>query len=79
MHLGERQSAVFESYWAPVLPFHWENYAVTWQQIQPYMIASVVVAAVSVVGIILLSSVSGFILARYSFPWRTFFFFTIAL
>ncbi len=67
-----------ENYWVPVLPIHWENYATAWQQIQPYMFASVLVAAIAIVGIILLSSVSGFILARYAFPGRTFFFIMIA-
>ncbi|SEE97497.1 carbohydrate ABC transporter permease [Ruania alba] len=67
-----------ESYWVPTLPFHFENYATAWQQIQPYMIASIVVAALSIAGIILLSLVAGFIIARYSFPGRRFFFALIA-
>lgn len=67
-----------ESYWMPVLPLHWENYSTAWQQIQPYMIASVVVAAASIVLIVVLSLVAGFVLARYSFPGRNFFFVMIA-
>lgn len=69
---------VAESYWVPTLPIHWENYATAWQQIQPYMIASLVVSVVSVAGIVGLSLVTGFILARFTFPGRTFFFGSIA-
>ncbi|PSK96403.1 multiple sugar transport system permease protein [Haloactinopolyspora alba] len=67
-----------ENYWVPVLPFHFENYATAWEQIQPYMIASVVVAAFSIIGIVALSLVAGFVFARYSFPGRKFFFVMIA-
>lgn len=69
---------IAEHYWAPVLPIHWENYATAWQQIQPYMISSVIVAAAAIVGIVILSLVAGFVLARYSFPGRRFFFVMIA-
>lgn len=68
-----------ESYWAPVLPLHWENYATAWRQIQPYMVASIVVAAASIVAIVLLSLLAGFVLARYRFPGRGFFFAAIAV
>lgn len=67
-----------ENYWMPVLPFHWENYGRAWEQIQPYMVASVVVAVVAIVAIVALSLVAGFVLARYSFPGRSFFFVMIA-
>ncbi|RIQ30988.1 carbohydrate ABC transporter permease [Jiangella rhizosphaerae] len=67
-----------ENYWVPVLPFHWENYATAWEQIQPYLLASVIVAAAAIVLIVVLSLVAGFVLARYAFPGRTFFFVVIA-
>lgn len=67
-----------ENQWAIMFPLHWENYATAWEQIQPYMLASIVVAAASILGIVLLSTVAGFVLARYSFPGRTFFFVMIA-
>ena len=67
-----------ENYWLPATPVHWENYATAWELISPYMVSSILVAAVAMVGILLLSAVSGFILARYAFPGRTFFFAMIA-
>jgi ABC-type glycerol-3-phosphate transport system permease component len=61
-------------YWLPSWPLHLENYAKAWGQIQPYMITSLLVAAASIVGIIALSLLAGFVLARFDFPGRTFFF-----
>lgn len=66
------------SYWMPSWPLEFGNYAVAWQQIQPYFVTSVVVAALSIVGTIALASVSGFLFARYSFYGRNFLFGMIA-
>ena len=45
----------------------------------PYVLSSIIVAACVMFGCILLGSVSGFVLARYRFPGRNFFFGLIAL
>jgi ABC-type glycerol-3-phosphate transport system permease component len=66
------------SYWMPSWPLEFGNYAVAWQQIQPYFVTSVVVATLSIVGTIALASVSGFLFARYSFYGRNFLFGMIA-
>ncbi|WP_427892858.1 carbohydrate ABC transporter permease [Kribbella sp. GL6] len=66
------------SYWLPSWPLHLENYSAAWQQISPYLLTSLLVAAAAIVGILLLSSVAGFVLARYSFPGRRFLFAMIA-
>ncbi|MGA1836459.1 carbohydrate ABC transporter permease [Herbiconiux sp. 11R-BC] len=62
------------SYWAPSFPLHFENYATAWNQIAPFMLVSVVVAAISIVGIVALSLLSGYVFARFQFPGRRFFF-----
>lgn len=62
------------SYWAPTFPFHFENYLSAWNQIAPFMAISIIVALISIVGIVALSLVSGFVLARFRFPGRQFFF-----
>jgi ABC-type glycerol-3-phosphate transport system permease component len=61
-------------FWAPSFPLHPENFARAWVQIQPYMITSLLVAVIAIAGILALSLLSGFVLARYSFPGRGFFF-----
>lgn len=61
-------------FWLPSFPLHSENFARAWVQIQPYMVTSVLVALIAIAGILILSLLSGFVLARYSFPGRGFFF-----
>ncbi|WP_105565786.1 carbohydrate ABC transporter permease [Microbacterium halophytorum] len=68
----------YENFWAPALPFHWENYATAWHQVQPYLIASLIVAAASVVGIVAVSLVAAFVFARFRFPGRNTLFVLIA-
>jgi len=68
----------YENFWAPAFPLHWENYATAWHQVQPYLIASLVVAAVSLVGIIAISLVAAFVFARFRFPGRNALFVLIA-
>ncbi len=62
------------SYWTPTFPFHFENYLSAWNQIAPFMAISIIVALISILGIVALSLVSGFVLARFRFPGRQFFF-----
>jgi len=61
-------------FWLPSFPMHGENFLRAWDQIRPYMLTSVVVALIAIAGILILSLLSGFVLARYRFPGRGFFF-----
>jgi ABC-type glycerol-3-phosphate transport system permease component len=63
----------------PTWPFHFANFATAWRGVAPYLLTSIIVAACAMFGCILLGSVSGFVLARYRFPGRNFFFVLIAL
>ncbi|MDQ0642649.1 carbohydrate ABC transporter permease [Microbacterium murale] len=59
-----------DSFWAVSFPLHFENYTVAWEQIQPYLFNTAVVAVISIVLILLIASISGFVLARYRFAGR---------
>ena len=61
-------------FWLPSFPLHGENFLRAWDQIRPYMTTSVLVALIAIAGILVLSLLSGFVLARYRFPGRGFFF-----
>jgi ABC-type glycerol-3-phosphate transport system permease component len=61
----------------PVLPFHFENYAIAFAQLQKYFWNTIFVALVSVPGVLLVSSMSAFVFARYAFPGRTILFYII--
>jgi ABC-type glycerol-3-phosphate transport system permease component len=61
-----------DSFWQVAFPLHFENYVAAWDQVAPYLINTVIVAGASVVLILAVSSVSGFVLARYRFAGRGF-------
>lgn len=68
----------FESFWRPAWPVQLDNYVVAWQQIEPYFVTTVLVAAGAIAGAVALSAVSAFVLARYRFPGRSLLFGLIA-
>lgn len=69
----------YDSYWAPTTPLHLHNYATAWNQIKPYFLTSVIVAAGATVGSVALATTTSFVLARYRFPGRNLLFALIAV
>jgi ABC-type glycerol-3-phosphate transport system permease component len=76
---GKSRQQYEDTFWQPDWPIQWGNYAVAWKQIAPYMLTSVVVATVSIVGILAISAVTGFVISRYRFVGRNLFFALIAI
>ncbi len=68
----------YDSILKPAWPIHWDNYATAWDQIEPYFVTTVLVAAGSIIGAVALSAVAAFALARYQFPGRNLMFGLIA-
>ncbi len=68
----------FTSYWAPAFPLHFDNYSTAWHQVQPYFVTTVVVAVISIGGILLLATTAAFVFARYRFFGRNVLFGLIA-
>lgn len=67
------------SYWAPTVPLHLGNYTTAWNQIKPYFLTSVIVAAAATAGSVILATTTSFVLARYRFPGRNLLFGLIAV
>jgi len=63
--------------WSVSLPFHVDNYAAAWSSIDHYMLNSLIVSGASCMGVLVLSTLSAFVFARYSFPGRTVLFYLI--
>ena len=61
----------------PTLPLHYGNYIQAWKMISQFMLNSVIVTALTVVGVLLLSSITAYVFARYNFPGREFLFWLI--
>ncbi len=62
----------YHSFWFLALPPHWENYTWAASELLSFLLNSLVISAASIVGILVFSSVAGFIFARYDFPGRQF-------
>lgn len=58
------------SYWAPAWPLHLENYGRAWEQIRPYLVTSVIVAAASIALALVAGSIAATAFARYRFAGR---------
>ncbi|MBM4460041.1 MAG: carbohydrate ABC transporter permease [Chloroflexi bacterium] len=54
----------------PTLPLHYGNYIQAWKMIAQFMINSVLVVVLTLAGVLLLSTVTAYVFARYDFPGR---------
>jgi multiple sugar transport system permease protein len=60
----------YSNFWAPTPPFHWENYALAWKQLSQGFLNSVIVSSVSVVGVVIMASLTSWTFARYQWPGK---------
>jgi ABC-type glycerol-3-phosphate transport system permease component len=61
----------------PTLPLHYGNYIQAWNMISQFMLNSVLVVILTLAGVLLLSTITGYVFARYSFPGRELLFWLI--
>ena len=71
------QQQMADAMWLPTLPLYLKNYAKAWNVMQPYMINSLSFSLGAVVISITCSTLSAYVLARYDFPGREFFYMAI--
>ncbi|WP_198664224.1 carbohydrate ABC transporter permease [Jiangella endophytica] len=69
----------YQNFWGLSLPLEFGNYAVAWQQVNPYLTTSLIVAAASTIGTIALGATSAYVLARYRFLGRNVLFAFVAV
>lgn len=67
----------YHTFWAPTFPLHFENYSVVFPIIAKYIINSVIVTLASVLGVVFLGALSGFVFARFSFPGKKMLFYGV--
>jgi ABC-type glycerol-3-phosphate transport system permease component len=61
----------------PTLPLHYGNYIEAWALVNRYLLNTVFIVVLSVAGVLLLSSITAFVFARYDFPGKNFFFYLL--
>ena len=64
-------------FWGVTWPPTLANYRDAWSRISGYLFNSIIVSGVSMIGVLLVASISGFVFARFNFPGRELFFFAI--
>ena len=71
------QTQFYHNIWALDFPMHFENYTLAFKVIGKYMLNSIIVSIVTVIGVVAVSSLSAYVFARYEFPFKEFLFFCI--
>jgi multiple sugar transport system permease protein len=61
---------IYGRFWSFPDPIRWENYTDGWRTMRRYVINSLVYSLASVVGVVFLSSLSGYVFARHRFPGK---------
>ena len=71
------QQQMADAMWLPALPLYFKNYAKAWIVMQQYMLNSLNFSIGTVMVSIICSTLSSYVLARYDFPGREFFYMAI--
>jgi ABC-type glycerol-3-phosphate transport system permease component len=58
----------------PTLPLHYGNYVEAWELISRYLVNTIFVVLATLLGVLLLSSATAYVFARYDFPGKKFLF-----
>lgn len=61
---------ILQSYFLPVLPFHFENFTQAFEKVIYYLYNSVFVCSLAMLGVVILSSLSAYIYAKFEFPGK---------
>lgn len=60
----------YRDFWGLASPIVWANYVDAWQTVRPYLLNSILVSGTSVAGVLVLSSITAYVFARFTFPGR---------
>lgn len=68
---------IYGRFWSLPDPVRWENYRDGWMTMRRYVFNSLVYSLASVIGVVFLSSLSGYVFARHRFPGKEVIYVTI--
>lgn len=58
-------------------PLHWENYTLAWEIVQQFIFNSIIVSGTTVIGVLILASLSGYAFAILDFPGKEILFYLV--
>jgi ABC-type glycerol-3-phosphate transport system permease component len=67
----------YTEFWKLSRPIQWGNFTYAWNIISRYILNSIIVSGISVIGVLVMSSLSAYSFARFRFPGREFLFFMV--
>lgn len=65
----------YQSFWLPTLPFQFDNYEVAFSRIWRYILNSILYSGSTIICVATLSSIAGYVFARFKFPFKSVLFF----
>ena len=65
----------YQQFWLPTLPLHFTNYLTAFERVYRFILNSMLYSGSVIVGVAVISSICGFVFARYKFPGKSFLFF----
>lgn len=66
----KNRGQIFTQFWALPRPPLWENYLLGWRAMRGYVLNSLLFGSASVIAVVFLSSLSGYVFARHRFPGK---------
>lgn len=60
----------YDSFWLPTFPLRWNNYEVAFDRVWRYVVNSILYSGTAIFFVALLSSVAGYVFARFRFPLK---------
>ncbi len=66
----KNRGQIFTQFWAMPRPALWENYIVGFNGMKPYIVNSLTYGIISVIAVVFLSALAGYVFARHRFPGK---------
>lgn len=66
----KNRGQIYTQFWALPQPALWENFILGWQAMKTYMGNSLLYGTISVISVVFLSALSGYVFARHRFPGK---------
>jgi ABC-type glycerol-3-phosphate transport system permease component len=61
----------YQNFWLPAFPLQFDNYEVAFSRIWRFILNSIIYSGSAIVGVATLSSIAGYVFARFKFPFKS--------
>ena len=75
----KNNAQIYTNFWALPSPWIWQNFVTAWQTMRGYIFNSLMVCFPSVLAVVFLSSLSGYVFARHRFPGKEIVFYMVLI